>query len=70
MGQILKILLFLLVLLVALIILVMVVPLLWIFLKEVGGLFGGITLVAEGQFGWFLLTLVIIAFIIWLWSRD
>ena len=70
MGQILKILLFLLVLLVALIILVMVVPLLWIFLKEVGGLFGGITLVAEGQEGWFVLALVIFAFIIWLWAQD
>ena len=70
MGQILKILLFLLVLLVALIILVMVVPLLWIFLKEVGGFFGDITLVADGQFGWFVLAIASIVLILWLLSRD
>lgn len=67
MGNILKILLFI---LAALIILVIVVPLLWIFLKEVGGLFGGSTLVAEGQFGWFVLAIIFIVLLFGLLSSD
>lgn len=67
MGNILKILLFI---LAALIILVIVVPLLWMFFKEVGGLFDLTTLVADGQLGWFVLTIVSIALIIWLLAKD
>ena len=67
MGSFLK---FLFCILLALIILVIVVPLLWLFIKEVGGLFGGSTLVADGQFGWFVLAIVSIVLLLWLLSRD
>lgn len=55
----------------ALLLLLFIVPMLWFVIKEIwwlfGGLFaniGGVTLVAEGQEGWFLLTIFFIGCII------
>ena len=62
---------------VGLLLLLFIVPMLWFVIKEVwwlfGGLFsnvGGFTLVADGQEGWFLLTLFFIGCIILIASID
>lgn len=62
MGSILKILFCI---LLALIILVIAIPLLWLVIKEVTGLFGGTFSLMEGDMGYIIFTIACIIFIIW-----
>lgn len=62
MGSILKILFCI---LLALIILVIAIPLLWLVIKEVTGLFGGTFSSTEGDMGYIIFTIACIIFIIW-----
>lgn len=62
MGSILKILFCI---LLALIILVIAIPLLWLVIKEVTGLFGGTFSSMECDMGYIIFTIACIIFIIW-----
>ena len=62
MGSILKILFCI---LLALIILVIAIPLLWLVIKEVTGLFGGTFSSMEGDMGYIIFTIACIIFITW-----
>jgi hypothetical protein len=64
MGSVLKLLFCI---LLALVMLVFILPLLWIVIKEAGGLFGGMfaSVVGSGDLGYIIFTIVCIIFIIW-----
>lgn len=62
MGSILKILFCI---LLALIILVIAIPLLWLVIKEVTGLFGGTFSSMESDMGYIIFTIACIIFFIW-----
>ena len=62
MGSILKTLFYI---LLALIILVIAIPLLWLVIKEVSGLFGGSFVSMGSDMGYIIFTIVCIIFIIW-----
>ena len=53
--------------LLALIMLVIILPLLWLVIKEAGGLFGGIfaSRAVSGDLGYIIFTIVCVIFIIW-----